>query len=94
MLPGRCGWGDLMPLFGFLGFGVGLTFIYAGWLGVAPTRIVRDLFTGTPLPKRRGVLESPTAPSTTSTGNESSGVTMTPATTGTSVYPNVMGVNV
>lgn len=46
-----------MPVFGFLAIGAGLALVYAGWLGIAPTQVVRDLFTGTPLPKRRGVLE-------------------------------------
>ena len=87
MLPGRCGWGDLMPLFGFLGFGAGLTFLYAGWLGVPPTQIVRDLFTGTPLPKRRGVLEKPTTTTPSSMMSNSSNVI--PAPTGAPVYPNV-----
>jgi hypothetical protein len=50
-----------MPIFGFLAIGTGLSLIYAGWLGITPTKVLRDIFTGTPLPKRRGVLESPKA---------------------------------
>jgi hypothetical protein len=47
-----------VPIFAFLSIGTGLAFVYAGWLGVPVTEVVRDLFTGTPLPARRGVLES------------------------------------
>jgi hypothetical protein len=74
-----------MPIFGFLGFATGIALVYAGWLGVAPTVIVRDLFTGKPLPKRRPVLPKPTEPSTT----EPSSSMQAPTIISAPIYPNV-----